>query len=55
MKGRVGVVMGRFNPGRHQQDPGKFYKDSENFVVAGGGHIKHKFMKHYQVFLITVI
>ena len=47
--------MGRFTPEKHKPGRHKLYEKSGKLVVAGVGHIKHTFLKHYQVFLIIVI
>ena len=45
VESRIGVVMGRLIPGTHQQDHKNFTKKLKTCVGAGGGHIKHKFVK----------
>ena len=49
VESRIGVVMERLVSGTHQQDHKNFTKKLKTCVGAGGGHIKHKFLKHYQV------
>ena len=51
----IDTLTGRFVPGTHQQGHQNFTKKLKTCVIAGGGHIKHKFLKHYQVFFITFI
>ena len=50
----IGVVLGRLISETHQQDHKNFSKKLTICLGAGGEHIKHKFLKHYQVFLIAV-
>ena len=57
---RINVDMGRFTSGTHQQGHQKlslsfFTKKLKTCVGAGDGHIKHKFLKHYQVFFYKII
>ena len=42
IEGRIGVGMGRFTPGTHQQGNQKLYKENRTCVETGGGHIEHK-------------
>ena len=50
VESRIGVVLGRLISGTHQHDHKNFSKKLKICVGAGSGHIKHKFLKHYQVF-----
>ena len=54
VESRIGVVMRRLISGTHQQDHKNFTKKLKTCVDAGGGYIKNKFLKHYQVSLLTV-
>ena len=43
--------MRRFTPATYQENTSVHYAKLKNFCVGtGGGHIKYKFLKHYQVF-----
>ena len=47
---RIDVDMGRFPRERINKAFNNFTKKLKTCVSVDGGHIKHKFLKHYQVF-----
>ena len=51
---RIDVDMGRFTRERISTAIKNVTKTLRTCVGAGGGYIKKKFLKHYQVFFITI-
>ena len=51
---RIGADMGRFTLGTHQQCHQNITKEIPKLLlVVMVPHIKHKFLKHYQVFFVN--